>query len=742
MNLTVGTQSPIQRIAVRLGGVEACSQTFNPPLAPTQNTAVITCPVNTAQLNATTGAPIFPNGTYELTAVAFSTASSAAPVATATYGNLILANANVVGLTITTTGVSSTTGTTIGQDGTVWREGNVVVTATPSIFTGGNVNGAVICIDVPVGTAAPGTPNGQECKAGTAGTNGTYSATFNKAEAFGPPDNGVNNVSNSQVSAFVASTTTSTGTVGPTAPLNVNSPSIKLDNTAPTFNAAFPASVTNGFINSGFTFSSTNGAGNGTQTVTNALDPQPGVGNVTVTYHVVQTSTVAGLGATAADQDAAIVANGQNVTAATQLPSNVANDFYTLVVRARDGLGNTTVTRVGTFGVDVGAPTNSIANGSQANNSTINNGAAGQITVNSADDFSGTQFVRGRITGHSVLEVDADAGTEIRCYDNAGGQLAMPTSGICPTFDIPVTGTTQGQGIVNVPADQNFYVIDMYSVDRAGNTSATTTRNVLRDAVLPNGAITTSTVSGTSVSISGQITDNIDLAAYDVRFRIPGAIFPVGTTNTQYVPFAPATTVDTYGLPLTGIATASGSNSVGIRELNIGTAVAPVMVAPDGIGFGIRDVAGNFNWAGQVYGAGAGNGIAGLDAFAVSGSPATICRTGTNGACGNSINNTSTTLSAVATTAAAVNASPIAATYFYYVNSGADATLNTADDYLTLIGSTTANTVSTGPTQRTWTFQQAITAASFPRTGTFTVWAIGVDSEGDAIRATNTVVVL
>lgn len=693
----------------------------------------VTCPFNTI-------AQQLPNGTYQVSAVLFRANQVAA---TATFSQPITtANVNTATIQLDfDNGSDPNSG--VDPLGRTWRGGSIIATVTPTMFTAGQT---VATLSIGYDRNCDGTS--ESIRQGSFNSEtGTFTATFPET-APGGSTQGVGGESDLGACVRVIDPRTETGaavTLAGTASAPFN-----LDNLSPAFPGAvaLPTSVpANNFINSGFTFRT---SGSNSFVNAGAMDQAFGGGMCPAgtfaagdeCVNRVNVQIFAGLTSnfpsTASQTNLAAFAQGganvtnQQVQNVSLLESNVSTTRYRTVLVARDTLGNQIYVAGPTFGVDLTSPSIS-ATGVAA----INRGAdPASITVTVTDDFSGPNTARARITGHSVLEVDSDAGTEVRCYDNAGGTLTRPSSGVCPTFEVNLAAGagTSGVGGINVPTDENFYVIEIVSTDQAGNVSATTvTRNTLRDFTQPTGAITTTTVSGTSVSISGEVRDNIDLDAYDLRFLVPGTTGQGGTDVPDEIPFVGMTNVDSYGLPLTGVASASGSNAVSIRQLdNAAPFDGAGALVPSHFGFGVFDVAGNTNlsnFAAQAasFTAAAGNGVANLNAFEITESRTTICRTGTTSACSN-VNNTSTTISAIATTPVAANSNPFSTIYFYAVH---------PDGYNMLIGTASGanSTVQTGTGDgavRTWTVTHTVAASALP-TGAIQVFAIGVDAQGDAV---------
>jgi hypothetical protein len=602
INVSADVTHDVRRVEVRLGGQVVCAQTFTQPLGTTQGVATITCNIDTMALDEA-GVPLFQNGTVELTAVAINGAGEV--VAEASFGNVNIQNTNTVILDITTVGVADD-GEAIGSDGLLWREGNVVVTARPALFTGGTATSVTVCLDIPAGAtdATAGAATGQPCRTITTADNNAFVATFPKANAIGAAAPGVAGVSNSNVRAYVSATALSTGQPGPTAPLAAGSPSIRLDNLAP--DAPTTVDWTGGeWLGAGFNFNRANVTTHNAAAL-EALDPQPGVGGVTLTFHVFEGTEAeyTALGANAAARMAAVVSGGTQVTSTADLDASDTDTHYILVVRAEDALGNGVNVRVlGAFGVDVVAPQFNIVEhrltGSPAN-----------MTINPATDFQfDFPFVAGNVSG-TILNPEVrivrwtSNPASTRCVNvNTGVDTALPTGGASACAFVVAAGLT-----VPVPAADGYYELTFRFRDNAGNLSATETRLVLRDVTPPVVTLSPDfALAGNAISIGATITDNIDLRSWDTRLRFGGLAAPTGASSNALPTGAP-TVVGSFGTTRVASVTASATVTLW-RSLSTtdgaGDLAGGATGNLDGAGFGAFDIARNFSesfmGAGQTF---------------------------------------------------------------------------------------------------------------------------------------------
>ena len=698
----------------------------------------VNCPINPADLDPNTpGAQILPNDTYTIQAVLLRQNQVAA---TATFGQqLATNNQTIVAGTVTFDNSRvdndnrADNETDVSSAGLVWHGGSATVRVTPSVFSGNAVNTIRVGVDLNCDGAV------EASRTATIGSNGTGEVTFSEANNLSATTPGIDNVENPMVCFVVSDARDASGaavnlpTTGGTGNVIVSGFSgtrsnvpgatqneFRVDNVEPTVTGTPDFNTAGEYINSSFTFSasgsSPNVTGLGAANVTDG-----GVGRVSYNFYAVPTSQVpAGAG-----QDTLRALSTTPITSASQLQSTISDNFYRLIVEAVDALGNRTFVVGDDFGVDLTAPTIAVGAGSAADNS-IN--PAQEINITITDDFSGPRAARARITGYSVFEIDSDADVDVRCYDaSTGGTVAMPTSGVCPTRDVTaaLSGTT-GTAQVIIPADENFYVIEITTVDVAGNPSTTTiTRNALVDAEDPTATINSFTIAGTSATVNGTLRDNIELAQFDTRFEFAGL---AGGGDLDELPFTTPTNVGEFGLPLTAQTNATGTTQVVVDGILSGATV----YTTSRFGFGVVDAARNYNFNGITY---TGTGFDGFGADfqsqTLTSSESILCRTGTTTACGTgNTGRTSTTLSAITQTSAGAN-NPMTQYYFYFQH---------PSGYWVLINSVPASaaSVQTGAV-RTFTVTQAMAASAFPSTGVFTVAVVAVDGDGDGVMATTTV---
>jgi hypothetical protein len=724
MNVDVPAGVTATAARVMVGNTEVCRTGFSGGTASEDAAAsvpvTVVCSFNTAQLNAA-GAPLFPNGTYQIRAEVL---NGTTVIAASTSRTLVFNNVDALIVSATASGASAT-----DNAGLVWRTGDLTVTVAPSIFSGAAVTSGVVTVtDANTGAVIAQAP------LGTAAANGSYSVTFTKAPN---TTNGLLDVSEAESPINVTVTTVAGGNPGVGfGPAQPGANPLRLDNDAPDDEDPVNDAT---FINPGW-FSTTTSLATSARIANFGALTDEGVNRNTVRYEYNTSGDVTSTTGWVAFTDISAL---PETTTSTQLA------FRAVVC---DQLANCTPIPAVLSGVDRSVP-EAIVNTGPSNNA-IN--PATNLNIIGRDVISGASIVRVRTTGRSVFEIDANADVDVRCYDAAGNLTATnPTAngGVCPTTDMATAagpGASETNATVVIPADENWYTIEIQTVDVAGNVSTTLiTRNYLRDAEVPTATIASTTITGTNTSISGTVQDNIQVQAYDSRFLFTGAV-----PNADEIPFSSMTTVDaTLDNALTGQAAASASSSSVVRALQVrtGAGVFGAAIFPTQYGFGVLDMANlfGFNGAAISFG-GTTNGVANTADVALTASPGTICRTGTTAACTNTANTSTTLTTTVTTTAPATPTTPfnnpIARVYYYYTHRGSDATLGTADDYLVLIGSVDASaatfTTSSATGVRTFVFNTSLAAASLPGvSGAQPVHAIAVDAEGDAILTSSTIVV-
>ena len=705
-------------VRVTVNGTEVCRTSFAATGSADAAESVpvtVVCSFNTARL-AANGAPLFPNGPYTIVAEVLGPTGTAIA---SSQRDVVFNNVNALQVTATASGATA-------QDnaGLTWATGDLTVTVRPAIFTGTNNNIARATISV----YDDGDLIAQR-EVTTPAADGSFTTTFTKAPH---ATNGLNDVAEAEgvITVLVNTVTTggNTGTsFGFTAPgAQAGNDPLRLDNDAPDDDDGDADMAS--FNNPGW-FSTTTTL-TGAARVTNLgelSDEGVNVNTVRFEYNTNGAATNASSGWTA-------------FTDVSALPETTTNTELAFRAVVCDRLNNCTPVGPVQSGVDRSAPSVRVESG--PGNNAVN--PTTELQIVGTDAISGTETVQVRTSGRSVFEIDANADTDLRCYDASGALVSTnPTSGTCPTRTIATVagpGATEDQATVVIPADENWYTIEITTIDVAGNASTTTvTRNYLVDAEIPTATISSTTITGTSSSISGTVQDNIQVRAYDSRFNFPGLSTP------DQVPFSGMTEVDaTLDNTLTGQASAAASSSLVVREIREGVAGAPI--APNQYGFGVLDMANLFGFNGAGIGFGAGDGVENTANVTLTPSPATVCRTVT-ASCPASTSLVVDVQTTVPPTAPDGTpqpfTNPVARVYYYYTHPGADGALGTGDDYLVLIGSTDASaaTVETSAATgvRTFRFTQPLAASALPSNGGTPVTAIAVDAEGDAILVSNTV---
>ena len=140
LNVVPGDQV-VQRVEVLIDGNVACTQNLSGAQAAVSAEAdvaaaegvIVSCQVNTAVFNTTTGVPTYLNGSHTLAARAIIVGGS--QVATPSTP-LIFNNANTYLATLT---LGGTTASATGSDGLGYKRGSLTVAVLPVIYTAGGV---------------------------------------------------------------------------------------------------------------------------------------------------------------------------------------------------------------------------------------------------------------------------------------------------------------------------------------------------------------------------------------------------------------------------------------------------------------------------------------------------------------------------------------------------------------------------------------------------------------------------
>jgi uncharacterized protein YjdB len=667
---------------------------------------------NTAQFDPATGEPYYMSGVCQLRAELVT--AQGAVTASATAGPYILTNVNTVALSMTTVGVTSPGSVFVG--GVEWREGNVVVTAAPVLFTGGTVSSVTICVQ-----AVDGLQTAPACRAGVL-NGGVFTATFPKANAFnagaavGGP--GVAGINTNQLHAY-ATTMLSTGAAGPAIAFGAG-PNIRLDNVAP---SAPTVALPRAWLNGAFAFNAAN-----VVTVA-AVDPVPGVGLEGYEFRYILESAWAARTSDLAGWNAATP-----VTSAADIPASDVSTHYRLIVRARDRLGNLSpIVWTGTFGVDLQAPTFTIVAGSPAN-MLINPGT--QFSFTFTDDRAGFDAnpVQVRIIRYRRL-APATA-----CVDvNTQAVTTVPAAG-CPWVTLTAPGN-----MFSVPADDGYYDVAVRVVDRAMNMSAVQERVYLRDVTAPTVGISSFAVAGNDITINAALTDNVDLRGYDWRMAFAGAAAPTGAPDAT-LPITMMEQIGSFGhASRTGTFNVSGTVTVW-RSLYVTAANGDIAGGSQhnttGVAVGAWDVARNFGANGVGVGPAGGAVPTGLSNWNITRTPAALCNgwtpipSGDAGAnCASPPQPSTSTITATAVGPTGTFVNPFATVYFYAVYPAGPA----SSPNVVLLGSVTGASAQvieqTAPTVNRlyrWTF--TFDASQRPQ-GTYNVFAVGFSAVRDAFRS-------
>jgi hypothetical protein len=651
--LTVPTGAQVQRVEFLLDNnvLPNCTQTFtsggSADIETDQSMVPLICSINTADFNATTGAPAFPNGPHQVSARVVSPAGT---VTASTSQALVFNNPSFINATLaflatgTTTAKpcinSGPTARSQGGPGTLWCGGDVRVTlisvnfggATAAIASatvnltssGAGVSGATGCrttgnrgtdptIATVDGGAGPTPGNFPGCPATTVSLTDTNAAdglvvTFS---AGSQPTSGVQNLED--LVSFTVNSTTTGGQAGPVCinpsatgnPLaacgtganggsNANAAffvnPVRVDNLAPrvTLFDLRPNTCdqANCYLNGSFTF--TAGASGFFTSVDYGVDSQ-------------NTSTFFEAGASATALS--------TVTGTGPLANTATNADLFLRASVRDTLANsrqvfpTTDSTIVTtasgsalkFGVDKVIPYILAGTVAPANNG-ANDGTA--FTVSAADTAtppagpSGINTAVSGAFGGIVVKAERLRTDGTTCLDADAGAV---TTFSCTSGGNQGNGTEAvGNGVAfnlggPVSPVSAYYRVAYFARDRANNLTPTTTVLTLLDVVPPGaGAIVTPSIitGNASAGFSTTATDDIDLGDVVAYISYTGSILHVQDV-------AAPSSLGTYGPDtFTTSATATQTFPNFIRSVQDQPVAGGTVFNAGSVTFNVRDQAG------------------------------------------------------------------------------------------------------------------------------------------------------
>lgn len=514
----------------------------------------VTLSFNTAQLTAS-NAPRFPNGNYCIKARL--TNGTASVLATNTTP-VTLNNANVFKGTVAFASVTGgPTSAVSGSNGLNYNQGTLTLTLNPVIFTSASPVALISGYLTRNGDVAGVACAGAACNiafTNSVVTSGVTTIAFTDTGSVA----GVKSIfSYTSLPAgdtlYITSAIDAAGnfiavTPTPGLPASLVVAGIRIDNEAPALAGAYTVTAPNGYIGAAYTFSS----GTSGTAATDTHAGNAGVNTVTTAYYV------GAAGGTIFNGTAATLCTTTGLTAAA-VGTDLANTTTTTTDQAKvvvsDALGNKACAIVAssqpsaTFGVDKVAPIVSMT--------TSNNGASDQTGYNVTKNFSFiyNDTISGftpatPLQGTLVRNFFATPANAADCLIGtySGTKLTCVAAAITVTTTFGVPPLAGGSvEFKNGTALAGYYTITASPVDRAGNVGASVTRTAAFDATAPTiGAITqaASVASLGTVTVSGAVTDNFDLASANGRLTYLSSSNPFQSVGgTSFGPNFDATLV-------------------------------------------------------------------------------------------------------------------------------------------------------------------------------------------------------
>jgi hypothetical protein len=500
-----------------------------------EEAAIVSCQINTAAFNATTGVPSYLNGAHTISARALIQGGSQ----TATPGNaMVLNNINTY---LANLSLGGTTASATGANGLAYRRGSLTVTVLPVIYTAGGVTMAAGTVTF--GSQACDVSPTDNARTGTLAASGSsFAVTFSQTATAG-----VGNVTDYEygagctaVETVVLNATDSQGNTlfAGAAPSAASTPGIRLDNRAPVAPVVFenPNGRQGGWVNDAVSFVTTQAASaNG---MISAAVPDAGVGGVTYAAKAaVSTSTTT-------------VAGTADITNPSTLALSLANQICALFY-AQDALGNRSATGTPgcdagdadnstTIGVDRAAPIVNYDPGSMADMArSLTPSIGGEFVLAVFDTGTAGIGVSGAIPSRATV-------TRRDSVNAAVCQFGTVVSSVCTPNAMAQTGVGIYATTITAETRSGYFTFTGTAFDAAGNsTPVASTRVIVHDAVAaPSLALSPAQVSlannfyngGVPQTFSSFANDNFDVWKVDYQFTYPGLpadiFYGTGVVNT------------------------------------------------------------------------------------------------------------------------------------------------------------------------------------------------------------------
>lgn len=759
LNVDPGDQG-ITKVEVLIDGAVACFQNFS--VSQSQELALshvfanvqaapVTCSINSALFDATTGAASYFNGVRKLSARAITSAGT--QVVTPSQ-DLTFNNVSGVVLTVTQNNGSDPAVGVNPATGLSWIGGSITVNAvgvsyvqgvsigTVTIDNGNTTDGLFFLGKTVAQTITlTATTNGGSTGSKTYSETGTWSSTDSDAGNYMT----ASTINISGVPAVlgeapvVFGTVLSNSTTGPTTTLNFPTNAlgnatipplaiVRVDNTSPGVTSANGVAQTaitlaaaqiwfNATSSFALLATSSNTVGAPALSVLNAntpgVDIEEGVDVISLEVWV----TAAGV-ALPALTSACDLTGLSLVTTGSQLAATTVSTAFGARLVFKDALGNRTcIDLPTTFGADFTAPTGTLSTlpGSDIGYNAV--GLLPNFAVTASDNASGFDATPLLVNMQRLGATSATTG----CVINSN---ATCTGG--STAEQPLTfSATGGTGV------DGYYTTSITLVDQAGNqTILATGHRYLLDVVAPafsGGISLPALIAGaTTNTFTASVTDNLDLGSIwgDVSY-------PLATLRY------PSQVIGTFGPPLETSATVNYAVANWIRCINAAGSFATASGPPTAITMTVTDQTtinqNQTSLTSNAFGANAqpctgsvGN-IAAADILSFTQSAPNYGTGNTqvdiDGATVAAGSSTTVTLTAVASVALNSSADPFTRVDFYYTATGGQRIL---------IGTASAVLAQT-QTTRTYTYTLVWDPGAAVPVGAVTVEAIGVDAQGDGV---------
>jgi hypothetical protein len=296
-------------------------------------------------------------------------------------------------------------------------------------------------------------------------------------------------------------------------------------------------------------------------------------------------------------------------------------------------------------------------------------------------------------------------------------------------------------GTISVPTTDGYYELTVFVRDQAGNTSEQTSRITLRDHTAPvvsNITIPFTLTGGAATTFTAAAGDNLDVGTAQARLVYDGLQANTGLTNELW--FGAPTPYGTYGFDEFTTTVSLSETIPFVRSVHVTDGAGNYTTTnfpTTSVRFLVRDIAGNLSTQQNAFAVGTvatSDGVANLTGanwFRVDGPAAAqnvnSTRTGAQGGAPVCPAGTPSSRTVRATVHGATGTfnNPFNSVQFYWIDGSGNPRL--------LANASLPTDSDDDGTRRIWWWTASFDATGLPAQGNVQVFAVGVDSNGDAL---------